>query len=191
MQTTVSATGFRPQASSTATGTVRLAGGATTTVSGTYESTTQAVNLSGGGLTLAGSVAGSVLSGTYTGDGATAGGFSALNAASSTVTTYCGKYGPSFYDGPPANPPGGEVGVFNVVVSSTGAASGTGVSTNVSGDPGFLLTGQLSGSTLTLTSFDLLSHKQKDPYTLTLSNSGISASCGGTCTITGSTSACQ
>lgn len=190
IQATVTTSSIKPLAVSTATGTVHLTGGSTTSLTGSFDSTTNGVSLSGGGFTFTGTISSNVLSGSYSSSSAS-GGFSSLNATTSTVTTYCGTYGPSFYTGPPANPPGGEIGVWNVQVSSTGAASGSGISKNVAGDPGFLLTGQLSGTTLTLTSFDLLSHKSTGTQTATVQGGTISGSCGGTCLLSGSSSACQ
>ncbi len=191
IQATISTSSIRPLAVSQATGSVHLTGAGTTDLSGTYDSATSAVALSGGGFAVNGSVASGVLSGSYTGTGGTGGGFSTLDGTSNTVTTYCGTYGPVFYAGPPANPPGGEVGVWNVVVSSNGSASGAGVSKNVAGDPGFLLQGQLSGTTLTLSSYDLLSHHATGTQSATVQGESVTGSCGGGCTLSASTSACQ
>lgn len=175
--------------SSVATATLHLAGGATSTLSGTFDGATS-VTLSGSGYALAGTIESGRLSGTFTASGGS-GGFSTLNTASGTVTTYCGTYGPSFYEGPPANPPGGEFGTFNLQISATGAVSGVGVSQNVANDPGFVLTGQLSGSTLTLSTFDLSSHHATGTFTATLQNNNVTASCGSGCSVAASVSACQ
>jgi hypothetical protein len=190
IQTIVAAASVRPLAVSSATGSVHFVGGVTISLSGSYDSTTGAVNVSGSGFAFTGTISGGVLSGTFSGPNDSSGAFSSLNATTSTVAVYCGRYGPAFYAGPPANPPGGEVGIWNVQISTTGAASGAVVSTNVAGDLGALLTGQLSGSTLTLLAFDLVSH-HTSTQTATVAGNTISGSCGGSCTLSASTSACQ
>jgi hypothetical protein len=188
--TTLTPSSIGELAVSQVTGTVHLTGGSTTSLSGTYDSSTSTVSATGGGFAFTGTVTGSVLSGKYTAP-TTSGGFSSLNGTSSTVTTYCGTYGPSFYTGPPANPPGGEVGVFNVQIAASGAASGAGVSKNVANDPGFVMTGQLVGTTLTLSVFDLLSGHSTGIQTMTVQGGTITGSCAAGCAISASTNACQ
>ena len=187
--TTLTHSSIGTLAVSQVTGTVHVTGGATTSLSGTYDSSTSTVSATGGGFAFTGTISGGVLSGKYTAP-TTSGGFSSLNGTSSTVTTYCGTYGPSFYAGPPANPPGGEVGVWNLVIAANGAASGAGVSKNVANDPGFVMTGQLVGTTLTLLVFDLISGHTRT-QTATVQGGTITGSCGDGCTISSVSNACQ
>lgn len=121
-----------------ATGTLRLAGGMVTSLSGAYDGSTRAVSLSGGGFSLSGTVTGAgVLSGSYNGPGVS-GGFSTLKSTGGVVTAYCGTF---------TSPEGG--GLLNLEVSNTGSVHGVALGT---GAPPCAITGQISGSALTLTS---------------------------------------
>jgi hypothetical protein len=168
-----------------ATGSLHLIGGSTTSLAGTFDPSTNGVNLSGGGFTLIGTATGGVLSGSYTSQASGAGPFSTLNATAASATTFCGTFADQ-------SKPGGEFGIFNVTIAASGAASGAGVSKNVPNDPGFLITGQLTGSTLAFATFDLMSHKMTGTATATVQGTSLNGTCGSAqCTLTASTNACQ
>ena len=115
----VKATVEKPQAALTATGTLRI-GNTTTTLTGTYDTATRKLVITGGGYTFTGGViSGSTFSGTYTGPGGAAGGF-AGDKRSATVASrgYCGTFSGHDDQGPIA-------GTFNFVASGSGAVSGT------------------------------------------------------------------
>jgi hypothetical protein len=99
------------------------------TPSGTGGTTTSAATVT--------SVALGAFSGNYTGPNGTSGGFGALDATRSTVTQLCGTYA--------AGP--GDNGIWNLQVSASGAASG-----EANGPKTVLLSGQISGTALTMTS---------------------------------------
>jgi hypothetical protein len=126
---------IKPESITQVSGTLNVAGGASVTLAGSYDSSTNTVSLSGGGFTLTGPIRGAVLSGTYTGP-SSSGVFSSLNATQNSVTTYLGTLG-------------GPGGVFNLQVSANGAVSGEFFTTNGASDN--TLTGQLNGTTLSLT----------------------------------------
>lgn len=98
-----------------ASGTLRVTGGATTALSGSYNAGT--LNLSGGGLSLSGTAIGGVLSGTMT--GTMSGGFSSVTAAAGPATRYCGTYTTII-------PSQGyrEEGTWNIQVAANGTVSG-------------------------------------------------------------------
>ncbi len=123
-----------------ASGSVHVAGGSTIALSGTFDSSTKALSLSGGGFTFTGTLVGPVVSGTYTGPGAATGGFSSQSTASGTVTAYCGTFVTT----------GNAIGVFNLSVSASGAVSGVAHAT-IGGTPGIqYFSGQVTGTTITL-----------------------------------------
>ena len=128
----------------TATGTLHIAGGSTTSVTGTFDSSSKALNLSGGGFTFSGALSGTVMTGTYSAPGGVTGAFSSLSTTSGGVTAYCGNiFG--------AGNTSVITGVFNLEVSdATGAVSGAFV---VAPDYGYL-TGQVTGTSLTISYTD-------------------------------------
>jgi hypothetical protein len=81
-------------------------------LTGTLDTTTSVVQLSGGGYTLTGKLEKETISGSYSGPKG-GGSFAAQSTASSKVTVYCGTFG-----GMPS-------GVWNLNVSADGAASGS------------------------------------------------------------------
>ena len=160
--------GIRSIDPATATMTVNNGVG-TFTLAGDFDTSTSALNLSGSGFVLTGATSQGAVSGTYTGPNSGTGKFSGLQADQHSVTQFCGTWSGS----------DGEVGVFNLQVSSSGAASG--VST---GGAGVLLTGQLNGTALTVSSSDGVTATgvvQGGTMTGTFGTGG---------TFTGSTSAC-
>jgi hypothetical protein len=113
-----------------ASGSLVLTTGAIT-LTGTYDPSTNALIVSGGGYTFTGTVAGGTYFGNYTGPNNVSGGFSALNGTQNTVTAYCG----SFQDA--------ESGAVNIVIAGNvllGVAYGEQTS---------ILLGQVTGSTFT------------------------------------------
>jgi hypothetical protein len=131
--------------SATATGSFRAAG-VTTTLNGTYDTSSRALSLSGGGYTFTGSSSTGAIAGTYVGPSGAEGAFSSRSTAGGTVTVYCGS---AFGAPPDVNV---VTGVFNFSVSdASGAISG--VFTISADDPDTIgtLTGQLTGTTVSLT----------------------------------------
>jgi len=126
---------------SSVTGTLTLAdGGGVIELSGSYDSGTGDLTLTGGGYAFTGSVGKGEISGTFTGPGGSTGGFTGLDSTTSTVTTYCGTFSSSE-----------ETGVFNTQASSNGDASGT--ATNVTGPRTgltVLLSGTITGNVIDL-----------------------------------------
>ena len=123
---------IKPESFTQVSGTLNVAGGASVTLAGSYDSSTNTVSLSGGGFTLTGTISGAVLSGTYTGPGST-GVFSSLNSTQASVTAYCGTHS-------------GGSGIFTMQVSASGTVSGVaGPSAGAAGDT---FAGQLNGINL-------------------------------------------
>jgi hypothetical protein len=125
-----------------ATGSVHVAGGSTTTLSGTYDPASRALNLSGGGFTFTGSASGAVVSGTYNAPSGVSGAFSTRSAANGTVTTYCGNFVAK-------NDPNEIRGVFNLVVSGS---SVSGVMNMFADTPPTIasVTGQVIGTAISI-----------------------------------------
>jgi hypothetical protein len=133
----------------TLTGTVSLSDGTTASLSGTWDTGTGALSVSGGGFTFSGLFSGGHLSGSFTGPSIT--GVFSLQAgsASAGATVYCGTY----TGRQPESLPGGgtgqgpDNGTWNLVV---GATSVDVIVLSASGEPA-ALSGTRSGSTITLT----------------------------------------
>lgn len=126
------------QSTPSVSGTITTTSGSATSVTGTYNTSTNALQLSGGGFTFTGSRSGSSITGTFTGPSGSTGGFSTLNATAGSVTVYCGTF---------TSLGGKESGIFNIQTSSSGTASGTSSTSRGS----TALTGTVTGSTLQLT----------------------------------------
>jgi hypothetical protein len=126
--------------STSATGTLRTIGGSNVSLTGTFDSGSRILNLSGGGFTFTGTVSNGVLTGTYTGAGGASGTFSTRSTAGASVSVYCGSI---FSSGNPNE----VTGVFNLVIASTGGVSGAFA---IIGSAGYL-TGQVTGSSLSIT----------------------------------------
>ena len=122
-----------------------LLGGNPVVLSGTTDTSTNAVNLSGSGYTFTGTVSGGIYSGTYTGPKNVVGAFSTLNTAQGVVTAYCGTYTEDRHPtGAPASTAGG---VFNLQIAANGAVSGATSPTSGDGGAG-TFTGQANGATV-------------------------------------------
>jgi hypothetical protein len=154
-----------------ATASLHIARGSTTALTGTFDSVTKALNLSGGGFTFKGGV----ISGTYTGPSGVTGGFSTLSTANGTVTAYCGTF---------SN--GAGTGVFNIQVSAIGSVSGVASQ----GDQVAYISGQVTGTTIKIT------HTDGGSDTGTIQNGTVSGTAdpgsgGSSHPFSGSTSACR
>ena len=164
--------------SATASGTLRFAGGSASTLSGTYDTATKRLSLSGGGYTASGTVSEGVLAGTLSGNGVS-GGFSTRSTSGATVTSYCGTI--TQRSGNQA------AGVFNLEVASTGAVSGVFCVRQENaggGDPCGFIKGQATGSSISITHGDSSS-------TGTISGTTVSGTSVTGNTFSGSTGACQ
>jgi len=138
----------RPLSTSTASGTLTLAGGASVALSGTYDSTTNAVNLTGGGFTLIGIVSTPTgllhaFLGSFTGPNGASGTFSSLSSDQGAITPYCGQLYPGGVWGTAPVP-------FSFELSTTGAVYGEYAAIGV-GLPAATFTGQITGASMTLT----------------------------------------
>ena len=80
-----------PDAANAVNGTINLGNGKTVTLTGTYDSASGTVSLTGGGYTLTGKLTGGTLSGTYTGPNGT-GSFALQSTVSGAVVVFCGTY---------------------------------------------------------------------------------------------------
>jgi len=117
-----------------ATGTLKIAGGSTITLTGTYNPSTKIFTMSGGSYSVTATVANNAVAGSYTGP-STSGSVSALPAPSATsVTAYCGTF------------TGTEAGRWNVAISA-GVITGTAATPEGS----IQLNGTVSGSAITMT----------------------------------------
>lgn len=116
----------------TVTGTLKVSGGSNVALTGTYNTTTHALSLTGGGYSFTGTYANGRIDGTFTSPSGN-GSFSAQPATNATISSYCGTY---------ALNDGSDHGHFNIAVNaSAGTLSGAWAS-DVNGD-----TGGLSGTT--------------------------------------------
>jgi hypothetical protein len=131
-----------------ASGTLTLINGSgAATLTGTFDSLTNALKLSGGGFVLTGAISQGAASGTYTGPSSTSGGFAGLDSTRNTVTLMCGTYSGANTG----------TGIWNLQFSASGAASGVTRPDLSARDPQprtSQLTGQLNGTALTLRSAD-------------------------------------
>jgi hypothetical protein len=145
---TVSATvlataAVKAQDAATATAVLTLInGGGTFNLSGTFDTVSGALNLSGGGFTLTGTISKDQVTGTYTGPNNVTGAFTNLDSTHTTVTTYCGTYQASH-----------DSGVWNLQVSANGSADGSAYVTSGTGHAVFL-TGSLNGTSLEIVTSD-------------------------------------
>jgi hypothetical protein len=173
------------QATTAATGNVHVAGSSTTGLTGTYDSSTKALSLSGSGFTFTGSSSGAAVTGTYSGPNGAAGAFSSRSTAGGSVTVYCGNV---FSSGPGQQ--NVVTGVFNLAVSGASGAISGAYHINRSG----YITGQMSGSAFSITYTDRTTGEQGSA-TGTIQNGTVSgsapASSGGSNPFSGSTSKCQ
>ncbi|HXI21116.1 MAG TPA: hypothetical protein VNH46_08530 [Gemmatimonadales bacterium] len=149
---------------SSVTGTLKFNGLPAIQLTGTYESTTGALTLSGGGYSFTGTFDGqSSVQGTFTGPNGASGGFATTEtSSSSTASNYCGSYARNDLS---------DAGTFSVVISGSsilgrwassvdgstgglsGSVSGNNITINVS-PAGTVATGTRSGTTISGTFTD-------------------------------------
>ena len=169
----------KQQAIVQASGTITIVGGQTILLTGTYDTVTQMINLSGGGYTLTGTVGTNngvlTFSGTYMGPNG-AGGFVTEKVLQrppqpNQITAYCGTYVES-----------GDNGTWNFTVSNSGSLYGQYAST-VDGEGG-ILTGEVTGTNpLTVSGID---PGDGTPFSATITNGSVSGTyTGGTFVCTG------
>jgi hypothetical protein len=106
---------------------------------GRFDTPTNIVNVSGGGYTLIGAIAGGQWTGTFVDAAGRSGGFSAIESTHTAVTVFCGSYTGE-------EDPGG---VWNLQRSADGTATGEAMATDGSSGP-FLLSGTATGGAFTL-----------------------------------------
>lgn len=128
----------------TVTGTLTPSGAAAVALTGTFETTTGALTLTGGGYTITGVFDGvDQLEGTYTGPAGATGGFVTTETTTATpATTYCGTYTQDDLS---------DAGTFSVVIHGT-TVVGRWAST-VDGSVG-ALAGTISGNAITIAVFN-------------------------------------
>jgi hypothetical protein len=156
-------------ASVSVTGSLKITGGASVSLTGTYDTGTHTITVSGGGYAFTGTFANGVLTGTFTTpDGGTGSFTTASTGGSATVTSYCGTY---------AGTSNSDAGVFNLVVnSSAGTATGFARPTTAGQHP-VQLTGTVSGNTVNLTTQQIGGDEPHNgTATATISGSSISGS---------------
>ena len=113
------------QASVNVTGTLKIEGGASITLTGTYDTGTHALTVSGGGYSFSGSFSNGTLSGTFTAPGGGGGSFSTSSTSGSgAVYSFCGSA--------VATTAGGGGATFNLVIN-TGAGTAKGFASSSDG----------------------------------------------------------
>jgi hypothetical protein len=161
---------------SRATGSLRI-GLNTVALIGRFDSTASVLNLSGASDSVLGTLSNGVVTGTFTSAGGT-GGFSALDATHTAVTTYCGTYSGS----------DGTMGAWNVAVSIAGPATANSTQSDGAAAP-LVFTGAVSGTTLSLTAPGGLTGSGSVSGGLAAGSFSLSSSTTGT--FTASSSACR
>lgn len=126
-----------------ASGSVHVAGGSTTSLSGTFDTTTRALSVSGGGFTFTGTATTNTLNGSYTAPGGATGVFAGRSTASGTVRSFCGNT---------MGGTGDVTGVFSFTVAD-GSGALTGSFTISADTPPTVgtLVGQVTGATVAIT----------------------------------------
>ena len=117
-----------------ATGTLAIQGGATVTLSGTYDTGAHTLSLSGSGYAFTGTYSNGVLSGTFTNPQGSSGGFTTQAGSTTSVIAYCGTFT-------------GEVPGWWMVAISFASNTVTGLVVDKAGERGSI-TGTVSGSSL-------------------------------------------
>jgi hypothetical protein len=116
------------------TGTLVIAGGATVSLTGTYDTVSKALSVTGGGYTFTGTFASGIITGAFTGPSSVTGGFTLSPSANGSVKVYIGTF---------TSTSGGASGNFNLVSSGT-TLTGLAVTTGGSEIP---LNGTLTSGT--------------------------------------------
>ena len=167
---------------SPAAGTLKILGGTTINVAGTWEPATGAMSVSGGGYTISATFANESLTGTFTGP--TAPGVVAAMPAGrgTTVEVYCGTHSQTTFSHPGPNNTPGVKGFWNLVRRGS---SLVGVGSDKGGS--MVITGTITGTAVTI------ADGRASPATGTLSGNSMSGTwsdAGDGGTWTGSTTAC-
>jgi hypothetical protein len=119
------------------TGTLKVAGGPTIPLSGTYDTSNHTLSLAGGGYSFTGTFANGRIDGTFTSP-TESGSFTVQSSTSTTIRNFCGTYGGN-----------SDQGRFNISVNlGSGAVYGRWVSTQDGSSGG--LSGTTSGSSITI-----------------------------------------
>ncbi len=116
----------------TVTGTLKVSGGPNVQLTGTYNTTSHALSLAGGGYTFTGTYANGRIDGTFTSPTGS-GSFSAQPTTNATISSYCGTYNLGS---------GTDHGHFNIAVNAAAGTLSGAWASDVNGD-----TGGLSGTT--------------------------------------------
>ena len=142
---------IHPMATLQVSGTLKITGGTTSTITGTFDDVTNTLTITGGGYTFTGKLGSTGITGTYSGPNGS-GNFSVLSGAASKA--YCGTYG--------AGASTSGAGVWNFTVNGTALVgsysdvkgTGGGLTGTVAGDgkvdiktDGGTATGAISGDT--------------------------------------------
>ncbi len=152
-------------ASVNATATLVIQGGATIALTGTYDTGTHTLSISGGGYTFTGTYSNGVLSGTFTNPTGGTGGFTGQSGSSGSVVAYCG----TFTDIAPVT----TSGYWNITVNTTSnVVSGTGVDTHQSGARASI-TGTVSGSSLSGTFTEVSGGSGSGNWSMTISGTSL------------------
>jgi hypothetical protein len=122
----------------TVTGSLTLDGSPAISLSGTYNTSTHALSLTGGGYTFTGTYADGHLDGTFTSP-TESGTFSVQPSAGATIRNYCGTYGGNT-----------DHGTFNIAVNTTAGTLSGAWASGVNGSSGGL-SGTASGNAITIT----------------------------------------
>lgn len=162
-----------------ATGVCIFVGQPPVDLSGTFTPSSGDLSLTGDGTTFTGNISGGEVSGTFSNPTTgLSGGFSGLDSSDSTVTTYCGTFSG-----------GGDEGIFNVQVDSSGNLSGTAICTAGEGCNAVDLSGTVSGNSISGQS------SEGNSFSGTIAGNDVSGTFevtgGGTGTFSGSTGACE
>ena len=161
-----------------ATGVCIFVGQPPVDLTGTFTPLSGDLSLTGDGTTFTGTISGGRTSGTFSNPTTgLSGGFSGLDSSDSTVTTYCGTFS------------GGDTGVFNVQVDSSGNLSGSAIPTSDTGGSPVSLSGTVTGNSITGES------SEGNSFSGTIAGNDVSGTFeitgGGTGTFSGSTGACE
>jgi hypothetical protein len=172
-------------ASVNANATLRIVGGSTIPLTGSFDTNEKSMSLSGGGTTMSGLVTGASLSGTYTGAAGASGTFGGRSTIGTNVTTYCGD----IFGAPPDT--GVKTGVFNIAVAdATGGVSGAFAITAIPSSSGYV-SGSLTGTNLSLVYTNVTQGGATGTAIGTVQNGNMSGTAASGNPFSGTTSRCQ
>jgi hypothetical protein len=136
VQAKITAAAVRALASPSASAVITFSDGSTVALTGTYDSNSGTLSITGGGYSVAGTIANDQVSGTFTAPDGGTGIFTLLDATQATVTNYCGTF---------TEPD--DHGVWDFEVSATGTLAG-----NAFGNHFLTLSGSVVGDQLAIQS---------------------------------------